>query len=158
MADEAQRDDYLDGQMEVLHAGTLSHDCREIFEMCCEPYKSLGRISNASNCACTTYLARHQSLGDRKRNSQPVTGTGASAELIDNCPSYRSVRSSRQGASSDVNVQASPVNVAQDESNFLHLRSKRRHIRLNVVIHAQPSKELMEDRERSVCCWNTVSH
>lgn len=87
-ADEAQRAMYLDGQMEILHSGTLAHNCRKILEMCCEPDKSLRQISNASHCACNTYFARNQSFSNRKRNSQSVAGTGASAELVDDCSSH----------------------------------------------------------------------
>lgn len=55
----------------------------------------------------------------------------------------------------ELNSQASPIDVAQNERDLFHLCSKRRHIRLNVVIHTQSSKELVQDWKGGVASWNT---
>jgi hypothetical protein len=54
----------------------------------------------------------------------------------------------------NVDLQAAAVDVAEDERNPLHFCSESRNVCLDVVIHTEPSKELMEYRERSISCWN----
>jgi hypothetical protein len=56
----------------------------------------------------------------------------------------------------DTIVQATPVDVAQNESNLSHLSSKCGYIGLYVIVHTQSRKKLVQNRERSIIRGNTT--
>jgi hypothetical protein len=137
--DEMQCAAFLNRQMEVLYSGTLAHDGRKVFEVCREPYKSLSGILGMYQydmCISTLLETRASAIASAiAKPSRVLVPRPSSSTMALHVNQHE--HSSREYLS-DVNLQATSIDVAQNKCNLLHLRCKCRYIGLDIVVHTEP--------------------